>query len=114
MESSSEAIWPWANVILEIFLKVYFILRQRERERAGEGQREGEIEIPKHAPHCQHRDVSIPRPWDHDLSRNQESITQLSKPPGAPQCDFLNYLINMSTFEGSLLLVNPKFPLTNA
>ena len=28
---------------------------------------------------------SIPQPWDHNLSRNQESDTPLTEPPGAPK-----------------------------
>ena len=53
----------------------------RERER----EREGEKENPKQAPFSAWSLTQgcIPRPWDHDLSQNQESDTW-SKPPRLP------------------------------
>lgn len=52
----------------------------------GEMQRERERENPKQIPHSVWSLTwgLVSRPWDHDLSRNQESDTQLTEPPGHP------------------------------
>ena len=58
----------------------FFIIileRKREGTRGGEEQRERE--------NFKHPDVGLnPRPWDHDLSQNQEPGTQPTEPPTCP------------------------------
>ena len=73
----------------------YYYYFEREWESArtsgGGSEREGEREYPKQAPHCQYRagcGARTHKPWDHDLSRNQElnaepALNWLSH-PGAP------------------------------
>ena len=58
---------------------------EREKERAGEGQRDGGRENPRQAPCCQRR--------DHDMSRDQELDSQLSHPGSSfSQClKFLDF-----------------------
>ena len=68
-----------------LFLFLFF---ERERERvcvSKKGQRERERENLRPVPHPVQswKQGSIPRPWDHDLSWNQESEARLSH-PGAP------------------------------
>ena len=61
--------------------------RGREREYAGEGQRERGRENLKQDPHCQCAvwcEAWSHEPWDPDLSRNQESDIQPTEPPGSP------------------------------
>ena len=61
----------------------------RECAQAGEGQRERGN--PKQVPHCQHRAkcrAQTHEPQDHALSQNQQSDTQLIKPPRHPYLTF--------------------------
>ena len=67
------------NSLKQFFLKFFYF---RERERAQVCVSRGEELRGRRSPT---RD-SIPRPWDHDLSPNQESDAQLSH-PGTPQRD---------------------------
>ena len=55
----------------------------RERERETERQRQRDRENLKQVPHSAQSLTQglIPRPWDHDLSQNQESYTQLTVSP---------------------------------
>ena len=60
--------------------------------RGGGAEREGENL--KQALRCQHRAwhrTQSHKPWDHDLSRNQESDAQLTEPPRCP-CRVLKYI----------------------
>ena len=77
----------------QFFLSL-FIYFERERERecvwalAGERPRERKRENPKQAPPCQCRawcGALSHKLWDHDLSRNPVSDTQLTKPPRHPE-----------------------------
>ena len=66
--------------LLDIFFKRFIYLFQRECPPAcewGEGQREGD----KQTPHWVWSPMwgSIPGPWDHDLSWNQELDAQLTE-----------------------------------
>ena len=69
------------------FLKCLFILRERERVSASGGGRGAESTNPKQVPNCQHRALHGARthePWDHDLSRNQDSDASPTEPPRRP------------------------------
>ena len=61
---------------------------ERERENASEGGAgEREAESPKQAPHCQCRaqhGARSQKPWNRDLSQNQESDAQVTEPPRHP------------------------------
>ena len=75
---------------------IYFYLRERERERehASGGGTEGKRENLKQAPHSALSPApdSIPQPWDHDLSQNQESDAQPTESPRCPPYSFLSLL----------------------
>ena len=73
----------------------------------GEGRRERES--PKQAPHCQHspwRRAQSRKPWDHDLSWNQESYASLTEPPRAPwtAISFSKNLLRICVSTGKQLL----------
>ena len=73
----------------KIQLVIYFLLwlvllfkklLEREREGVGEGQRErGDVKQAARSARSLMQGL-IPQPWDHDLSRNQGSDTQMSEP----------------------------------
>ena len=72
---------------------IYFWERERDRVRAGEGQREGEAQSPKRAPgpSCQHRarcGARIHEPREHDLTQSW-TLNWLSH-PGTPTYLFFN------------------------
>ena len=71
--------------MLFIFLKIYLFILEREREHAT-GRAEGEEENLKQAPHPAQNQTqgSILRPWDRNLSQNQESEAQPTEPPRRP------------------------------
>ena len=81
------------------------IITERERQRERETKREREN--PKKAPHCQHRAwcrAWAHEPWDHDLSWNQESDTQPTKPFGCPFIHLLNWkTLNSHSLKGNWL-----------
>ena len=56
--------------------------RKRERERERERERVSQSQAGS-------MQGSIPSPWDHDLSQNQEWVLQLTEPPRRPET--LNY-----------------------
>ena len=66
--------------------------RERERERArallhsSGGRVEGDRENLRQAPRSSLSPMqgSIPRPWNHDLSRNQKLVPQLTESPRCP------------------------------
>ena len=70
------------------FKTVFFLILEREREGAQAGERVGGRERERER---ERRNLelgvegatrgSIPKPWDHDLSRNQESDAHPSEPP---------------------------------
>ena len=62
-----------------------------EGERGKGGGWEKERENLKQAPHSAWG--SIPRPWGHDLSRNQESDAQPTEPPRRPREAYLSIVI---------------------
>ena len=65
---------------------VFFILEKESESEWGKGA-EGEGENPKQAPldsAWSPMRGSIPRPWGHDLSQNQESDVRLTEPPRRP------------------------------
>ena len=64
-----------------LFYFIYFLLiwKERSRTRQGEEQREREGQTPHWAQHPTQGLIS--QPWDHDLTWNQESDTQLTVPP---------------------------------
>ena len=64
-----------------VFLFGFFIL-DRERALVGERARGRKIEAPCSA--WSPMQGSIPQPWDHDLSQNQESDAQPTDPPRCP------------------------------
>ena len=75
-------VWSRTQKVFQkkLFLMFIYVFWERAQERsikqAGEGQGERETENPKQAPRCQHRaqcGAQIHKPWDHDLSENQES-----------------------------------------
>ena len=70
------------------------ILRETEKARMGDGQKERERENPKQAPHCQCRarqGAQTHELWDHDL-RQSWTLNQLSH-PGAPTYSFYFFWI---------------------
>ena len=62
----------------------------REREGGREGGREGIKQVPLSAQSLMWG--SIPRPWDHDLNRNQELYTQPTEPLRRSSFIFLSKL----------------------
>ena len=62
--------------------------KQREQGRAVEEERQNL----KQAPHSARSPTrgSISRPWNHDLSRNQELDAQLIEPPRHPNNNIIN------------------------
>ena len=61
-------------------------------EGEGEGERKREnIKQPPHSVQSLTQGL-IPRPWDHDLSRNQELDAQPTEPPRHPSVNFYNPL----------------------
>ena len=59
------------------FLNIYLFIRETDRERAGGGTGENfQTNSPLRS--------LIPRPWDHDLSRNQGLDVQSTEPPRCP------------------------------
>ena len=84
----------------------------RERESRGGAERDGERENPKQALHCQHRPRHRARthePFDHDLSRNQESTPNRPSCPGASPTPYLLFTEGMTREERSR---GEKKPLT--
>ena len=65
--------------------------------------RKGERENPKQAQHCQHRawrGARTHKPWDYDLSWNQELDVQWTEPPRQP-CSFLKSSILVEYHDGN-------------
>ena len=93
---------PIVNILKILFQKkffyVYLFLRQSDRVRAREGQRERETQIWSRlqALSCQHRvrcRAWTHKLWDHDLSLNQESDVELTEPFRCPyNCSFFFFL----------------------
>ena len=65
-----------------VLLFITYFISERERERRG-AKREG-ILSSLHTQRGARMWGSIPQPWDHDLSRNQESDAQPTEPPRRP------------------------------
>ena len=66
-----------------------FIIFERERERGGEGQREGETQSHIGSALTEPRSgAQTHKPWDRDLSQDQESDTQPTEPPRCPNSKF--------------------------
>ena len=87
MVSSSIHVIANGNfILLKTFLKILISERERERESASGGGAERERVNPKQAPNSAQSPTwgSIPCPWDHELSRNQESDAELTEPPRHP------------------------------
>ena len=72
------------RVCVCVFSLLFFYFRESV-SGVGE-QRESNRENPKLAPHLTWNPMqgSIPQPWDHDLSRNQESDAQTTESPRHP------------------------------
>ena len=71
------------NFCVCVFKMFYF----GERAPARDWERGRERENPNQAPRLVQSPMwgSIPGPWDHDVSRNQELDAPASEPPGAPK-----------------------------
>ena len=110
---SSCVCWPsvyllWKNVYsgllstfyLFLFFKfILFILRKREHMRGA--KREEERQNPKKALHCGHRArcrAQTHKPWDYDLSQDQEFDAQLTEPPRC-LCPFFNWIVCFLSIE---------------
>ena len=106
--------WYWW-----FFMFIYlFWERERESEQGG-AEREGERENPKQAPYCQHRAPHrawTHKPWDHDLSPDQEFHTELTEVPRLPYYCFhplRSRTSSSNSSEGSLVsahnedIINP-------
>ena len=77
------------NFTLFIYLFIYiYVLSERESKGEGKGrERERERERESKQAPCSAQSPMwglIPRPWDYDLSRNQELDTQQTEPPKHP------------------------------
>ena len=112
METASNLISLILNILTILFFNVYLFLRERDREEAGEGQREGD-RIGTRLWSCQHR----ARRWagthelqDHDLSQSQ-TLNQPSH-RGAPILFFKDFIFlsNLYTQHGARTH-NPKMKI---
>ena len=87
-------------VVVVVVVVVVLRERERARERAGmwepgrgaeiEKARENLKQVPR--PAQSPTQDSIPQPWDHDLSQNQESDAQLTEPPRGLAMVVLHYI----------------------
>ena len=77
-------ISKWEFSCSNLFFKILFIYLQRDWvEEGAEG--EGDREFQADPPLSTEPEVGlIPQPWDHDLSKNQESVAQPTEPPRCP------------------------------
>ena len=91
-----------------IYMCTFFILG-RERVSGGERQKEGEGESEAGST-CSVRSpigAFIPKLWDHDLSRNQESRSQMLnrlRHLGAPPCVFFTCICFLSIYRHTCFL----------
>ena len=88
---------------------LFFVFYLREREWAGRGWQRGRERI-KQAPRCQHRaqcGTQTHKPWDHDLSQNQELDAQPTEPPRQVPCHHEDFLMSSPCLE--ILATDSKF-----
>ena len=79
----------WTPLCLySLFCLFYFREKEREGASRGKGQRKREKIHTEHGAWC---GAQSPGLWGHDLSRNQESDTQLTEPPRRPLLAFSKY-----------------------
>lgn len=99
-------------MLVVFFYDLFIFRKKREKERAriGEGPEGGRERERKQTPQWAGNPTqgSIPRPWDCDRSRNQESEASLTEPLGRPCFVFFCYSLSPVLLQNKLFL---QFPL---
>ena len=108
------SVWTYYVHILETFIYyTFFLILERENISRGEGQEKRERESQGgSALSVDFTPPSLtPRPWDRDLSQNQELGTQPTEPQ-APHYNFLLFLFLLwfLTFVGLIQMLGVVFP----
>ena len=99
------SICPFRSVLFYssyIFKSLFICLfREREYEQGRGRERGSERESrknPKQSLHCQYGaqgGAQTHKPWDHDLSRNQESDRHRLRPNEPPRCPYSSYILKL-------------------